>query len=72
VTGPDDAEKGKKWVEISIGNQTQVMWEGKKPIYATLISSGQAGIRLVIPTKHALGPLVGPCQVRLARPGRTV
>jgi lipoprotein-anchoring transpeptidase ErfK/SrfK len=41
---PDDANQGKKWVEISIGAQTLVLWEGNKPVYATLISSGQAGI----------------------------
>jgi lipoprotein-anchoring transpeptidase ErfK/SrfK len=41
---PEDAEKGKKWLEISIGNQTLVLWEGKRPIYATLVSTGQAGL----------------------------
>jgi lipoprotein-anchoring transpeptidase ErfK/SrfK len=41
---PEDAEKGKKWIEISISNQTLVMWEGKRPIYATLVSTGQAGL----------------------------
>jgi lipoprotein-anchoring transpeptidase ErfK/SrfK len=41
---PEDAEKGKKWIEISIGSQTMVMWEGKRPIYATLVSTGQAGM----------------------------
>jgi lipoprotein-anchoring transpeptidase ErfK/SrfK len=44
ATWPDDAEKGKKWIEISITNQTLVLWEGKKPVYATLISTGQAGL----------------------------
>lgn len=41
---PEDAEKGKKWIEISIKNQTLVLWEGKKPIYVTLVSTGQAGL----------------------------
>jgi hypothetical protein len=41
---PEDAEKGKKWIEISIKNQTLVLWEGKRPIYATLVSTGQAGL----------------------------
>jgi lipoprotein-anchoring transpeptidase ErfK/SrfK len=44
ATWPDDAEKNKKWIEISITNQTLVLWEGKKPVYATLISTGQAGL----------------------------
>lgn len=43
-TWPKDAEDGKKWIEVSIGNQTLVMWEGKRPVYATLISSGKAGL----------------------------
>jgi lipoprotein-anchoring transpeptidase ErfK/SrfK len=43
-TWPEDAEKGKKWIEISITNQTLVLWEGKRPVYATLISSGQDGL----------------------------
>lgn len=41
---PEDAEKGKKWIEISIANQTLVLWEGKRPIYVTLVSTGQAGL----------------------------
>lgn len=41
---PEAAEKGEKWIEISIGNQTLTLWEGKKPVYVTLISSGQAGL----------------------------
>lgn len=44
ATWPDEAEKGKKWLEISITNQTLVLWEGKKPVYATLVSTGQAGL----------------------------
>lgn len=44
ATWPEDAEKGKKWIEISITNQTLVMWEGKRPIYVTLVSTGQAGM----------------------------
>lgn len=41
---PEAADKGEKWIEVSIGNQTLVLWEGKKPVYATLVSSGKAGI----------------------------
>ncbi len=44
ATFPEDAEQGKKWIEISITNQTFVMWEGKRPIYATLVSTGKAGL----------------------------
>lgn len=44
ATWPEAAEKGEKWIEISIGNQTLVLWEGKKPVYATLVSTGKAGL----------------------------
>lgn len=38
---PEPAEKGQKWVDISIGQQTLVLYEGKSPRYATMISSGR-------------------------------
>jgi len=41
---PEAASKGEKWIEVSIGNQTLVLWEGKRPVYATLVSSGKAGL----------------------------
>ena len=44
ATWPEAAEKNEKWIEIAIGAQTLVLWEGKRPIYATLVSSGQAGL----------------------------
>ncbi len=44
ATWPEDAGKGLKWIEVSITNQTLVLWEGKTPVYATLISSGKAGL----------------------------
>ncbi|XXX81092.1 L,D-transpeptidase [Sorangium sp. So ce134] len=41
---PEVAEKGEKWIEVSITHQTLVLWEGKRPVYATLVSTGQAGV----------------------------
>ena len=41
---PQASQKGEKWVDVSIEDQTLVLWEGKKPVYATLISSGQDGM----------------------------
>jgi hypothetical protein len=38
---PAPAEKGEKWIDISITQQALVLYEGKKPIFATLISSGR-------------------------------
>jgi len=42
---PLGAKSGKKWVEVSILNETLVLWEGQKPVYATLISAGQDGLK---------------------------
>jgi lipoprotein-anchoring transpeptidase ErfK/SrfK len=38
---PDVAEKGAKWIDISITQQTLVLYEGKRPWYATLVSTGR-------------------------------
>jgi len=38
---PDFASGDQKWIDISLANQTLVAWEGRKPILATLISSGR-------------------------------
>ncbi len=61
ATWPEDAEKGKKWIEISITNQTLVLWEGKKPVYATLISTGQAGLD---DPKHSTATVRGTFRIR--------
>jgi hypothetical protein len=37
---PDWATPEQKWLDISLANQTLVVWLGHKPLYATLISSG--------------------------------
>jgi lipoprotein-anchoring transpeptidase ErfK/SrfK len=61
ATWPDDAEKGRRWIEISITNQTLVLWEGKKPVYATLISTGQAGLD---DPKHSTATVRGTFRIR--------
>jgi hypothetical protein len=38
---PAVAQKGEKWVDISITQQALVLYEGKKPVYATLVSTGR-------------------------------
>ena len=38
---PEAAEKGEKWIDISIAQQTLVLYEGKSARYATLVSSGR-------------------------------
>ncbi len=40
-TFPDAGERGEKWIEVNLTEQTLVMWEGKRPIYATLVSTGR-------------------------------
>jgi lipoprotein-anchoring transpeptidase ErfK/SrfK len=41
---PASAQAGQKWIDISIENQTMILWEGQRPVYATLVSSGQDGL----------------------------
>ena len=38
---PEAAEKGDKWIDISITAQTLVLYEGKRAVYATLVSTGR-------------------------------
>lgn len=41
---PSWARKGTKWIDISIVSQTLVLWEGDRPVYATLVSTGKDGL----------------------------
>jgi hypothetical protein len=41
---PSFALEGKKWIDISILRQTLVAYEGQKPVYATLVSTGADGL----------------------------
>lgn len=41
---PGWAIKGEKWISVSITKQTLVLYEGTKPVYATLVSTGEAGL----------------------------
>lgn len=38
---PKYAERGEKWIDISIRQQTLVLYEGKRPWYATMVSTGR-------------------------------
>lgn len=38
---PEIATRGGKWIDISIVQQTLVLYQGKKPFYATLVSTGR-------------------------------
>ncbi|MRG90825.1 L,D-transpeptidase [Polyangium spumosum] len=38
---PDFAKGDQKWMDVSLANQTLTAYEGQKPVYVTLISSGR-------------------------------
>ena len=41
---PQAAQRGQRWVDVAIEEQTLVLWEGKKPVFATVVSTGQDGL----------------------------
>ncbi len=44
---PKSGEDGEKWVEVSLSQQTLVLWEGKRAVYATLVSTGRKGFETI-------------------------
>jgi lipoprotein-anchoring transpeptidase ErfK/SrfK len=43
-TLPNWATKSVRWIDIGIINQVLVLWEGQRPVYATLVSTGRDGL----------------------------
>ena len=41
---PAWGKNGEKWIDVNITKQVLVAYEGTKPVYATLISTGEAGL----------------------------
>jgi lipoprotein-anchoring transpeptidase ErfK/SrfK len=41
---PAVAAKGEKWIDISLRQQVLVLYEGSRPIYATIVSTGRDGM----------------------------
>ncbi len=41
---PAWGKNGEKWIDVNLTQQTLVLYEGTKAVYATLISSGEAGL----------------------------
>src|SRR5262249_21177831 len=37
---PSDLAEGEKWIDVDLTRQTLVAFEGRRPVFATLISSG--------------------------------
>jgi lipoprotein-anchoring transpeptidase ErfK/SrfK len=72
------AEQGRKWIDVSIRKQMLVAYEGKRPVFATLISSGRgemgdpekttATVRgtFMIASKHVSGTMDGDEKTREA------
>jgi hypothetical protein len=38
------AQRARRWVHVSLENQTLVTWEGDTPVYATLVSTGKDSV----------------------------
>jgi L,D-transpeptidase catalytic domain len=41
---PAWGKRGEKWIDVNLTKQTLVLYDGTKAVYATLISSGEAGL----------------------------
>lgn len=41
---PAFAQDDWRWMDVSITNQVLVLWEGARPVYATLVSTGKDGL----------------------------
>jgi hypothetical protein len=41
---PAWAKNGEKWIDVNITKQTLVLFDGVRPVYATLVSTGEAGL----------------------------
>ncbi len=39
---PADLKPGEKWIDVNLDNQSLVAYEGDKPVYATLVSTGKS------------------------------
>lgn len=51
---PGAAERGEKWIDVSIEDETLTLWEGKKPVFVTLVSAGQDGLKDPKTTKSTI------------------
>jgi hypothetical protein len=41
---PRFAAEGQRWIDVSINHQMLVLWEGERPVYMTLVSTGRDGL----------------------------
>ena len=42
---PGAFKRNEKWIDVSIEQQTLTLWEGSKPVWTTLVSTGQDGMK---------------------------
>jgi hypothetical protein len=42
---PEGLKPGEKWIDINLKNETLVAFEGDKPVYVTLVSSGRRDLK---------------------------
>jgi lipoprotein-anchoring transpeptidase ErfK/SrfK len=54
----------KKWIEVRLGSQRLIAWEGDKPVYAVIVSTGKPGHEtpvgtFAIQTKHEIARMQG-------------
>jgi hypothetical protein len=42
---PKDLAPGEKWIDVNLANETLVAFEGDRPVYATLVSSGKRNLQ---------------------------
>lgn len=40
---PAEAAQGERWIDVELASQTLVAYEGPRPVYATLVSTGRPG-----------------------------
>lgn len=58
-------ETEQRWIQIDLSNQRLIAWEGTKPVYAVIVSTGKTATPTVlgtfaIQTKHRLARMAGP------------
>jgi hypothetical protein len=47
---PPEVSEGARWIDVSLSSQTLVVYEGARPVFATLVSTGRPGAAHTTPT----------------------
>jgi L,D-transpeptidase-like protein len=42
---PRFATQNRRWIDVSVENQVLVLWQGDRPVYTTLVSTGRDGLQ---------------------------